>query len=193
MKFTLFFIALGLLAVAPLRAQQTPARTGEQQAIRESLVQKIEQLKYEKMKTALGLDDDAAQKFFAIYKPAEKDIQSLVKERNDELKLLADATNTSSSDAALSAITEKIKSLNDRISKREQKLDADLTPVLTPAQRAKLLVFEHQFNERVRQQVAKHQVQRANAELRALRREMRAQRLKNKLLKKAQKTAAEHR
>jgi Spy/CpxP family protein refolding chaperone len=191
MKFTLFsFLFAGAVLALPAHAQRTDeqpppgdARASQDATIRHTLVQKIEQLKYNKIKTTLELDDATTAKFFAIYKPAEKDIQSLVKERNFELKALGAATNASSTNPAeIAAMTQKIRELNQQIATREQTLDGDLTPLLTPLQRAKLLVFEHEFNQRVREQLA--QRKGTIAELRALRQQLRQQRIKNQLLKK---------
>jgi Spy/CpxP family protein refolding chaperone len=203
MKFRLLLFTLlaGTLAIAPASRAQVPNETtlsdethaSQEQSIRKTLVQKIEQLKYDKIKKDLELDDVTADKFFAVYKPAEKEIQALVAERNFELKALGAATNTPNNEADIAAMTEKIKDLNQRIAAREQKLDGELVPLLTPLQRAKLLVFEHEFNQRVREQIAEHKGARA-AQLRELRRLLRQQRIKNQLLKKkAAEKAAEHR
>ncbi len=204
MKFTVLFFLwfCGALMLAPIASAQVPNETNlsdelrdaQEQTIRQTLVQKIEQLKYAKIKKDLELDDITAQKFFEVYKPAEKEIQSLVKERNFELKALGAATNTSASEADIAAMTQKIKDLNQQIAAREQKLDSDLMPLLTPLQRAKLLVFEQEFNQRVREQVAEGNRSASAAQLRKLRLLLRQQRIKNQLLKKqAAEKAAEHR
>src|SRR5665213_255807 len=184
MKIILSIVIFAVCALAPtIRAQEPDAaRTAEQQAIREAIIQKIEQVKYQKLKTVLEMDDATADKFFAIYKPAEHDVQALVKERNDVMKSLATATNSNTSSSDVTAMAQKIQSLNQKISDREQKLDGDLKPILSPLQRAKLLVFEHEFNQRIREQIAAHKLQNQN--LRDLRRQLREQRLKNRLLKK---------
>jgi predicted lipoprotein len=190
MKIIFSIVILASCALAPFARAQKPdaSRTAEQQAIREAIIQKIEQVKYQKVKTVLAMDDAAADRFFAIYKPAEHDVQALVKERNDVMKSLATATNSNTSDADVAAMAQKVRNLNEQISDREQKLDGDLKPILSPLQRAKLLVFEHEFNQRIREQVAAHKLQNQN--LRYLRRQLREQRLKNRLLQKKAGTKA---
>jgi Spy/CpxP family protein refolding chaperone len=192
MKVTvLYFVLLaGALASSPIARAQSDGQSSangqvnpQDQSIRKTLVEKIEQLKYNKIKTDLELDGVTSEKFFAIYKPAEKEIQALVKERNFELKALGAATEASASDAEIAAMTEKIHDLNQKVAAREQKLDADLTPLLTPLQRAKLLVFEQEFSQRVRESLAERQGATAE-ELRKLRRQIREERIKNQLLKK---------
>jgi len=200
MKFIVYIIAFvaGVALLSPnARAQQTsdaPNSAGGQPSVRAELVEKIEKLKYTKMKTALAMDDETARQFFEIYKPAEKEIQAIVKERNEELRKLALMMNGAKSDADVDPAMQKIRQLNQQITDREQKLDNDLKPILSPRQRARLLVFEHEFNERVREQLANGNGQGAsNAELRALRRQLRLQRQKNKLLQKqAEKEAESH-
>jgi predicted lipoprotein len=189
MKIIFSIVILASCALAPFARAQEPgaSRTAEQQAIREAIIQKIEQVKYQKLKTVLAMDDATADKFFAIYKPAEHDIQALVKERNDVMKALATATNSNTSDADVAAMAQKVRNLNEQISDREQKLDGDLKPILSPLQRAKLLVFEHEFNQRIREQVAARRLQNQN--LRDLRRQLREQRLKNRLLQKKTKAS----
>jgi Spy/CpxP family protein refolding chaperone len=188
MKVTVLYLVLlaGALIASPIARAQSdgqPSVNAQDQSIRQTLVQKIEQLKYNKIKKDLELDDITSEKFFAIYKPAEKEIQALVKERNFELKALGAATEASASDAEIAAMTEKIRTLNQKVAAREQKLDADLTPLLTPLQRAKLLVFEQEFSQRVRESLAERQGA-TNEELRKLRRQIREERIKNELLKR---------
>jgi hypothetical protein len=150
-SFAAYFAASGAHAQSDAQVD----RKAEQQAMRERLLGKIEQVKHEKLVKALGLDDESAPKFFELYKPAEQDIQGLVRERNEEMKKLQDLTKGAKSDADVDPEMQKIKDLNQQIEGREQKLDGDLKTVLSSRQRAKLLVFEHDFNQKVRSEIAK--------------------------------------
>ncbi len=181
MKRLSLLIIVGACALAPLARAQQPATppNAEQQAIRQAIIAKIEAIKYQKMQSVLQLDDATANRFFNVYKPAEQDVQSLVKQRNDLMKQLAAATNSNSTNADVGAMAQQIRSLNEQISDREQKLDNDLKPILTPLQRAKLLVFEHQFEQRVREQIAAHRLQMQK--MRDARREVRQQRIQKML------------
>lgn len=174
--------ARGILAQTD-GTQVTPDRKAEQQARRAELVKKIEQLKYERMTSALALDPETAPKFFDLYRPAEKDIQDLARQRNEELKKLSLLINGAKSDADVDPEMAKIRELNQQIDSREQKLDNDLKGFLSPRQRARLLVFEHEFNQRLRQDVAKHQLAR-NGDAHALRQLLRQERVRNRLLRK---------
>ena len=103
------------------RAQETPQeRRADQAADKQALLQKIEAVKHEKLKVQLGLDDETSKKFFEIYNPAEKDIQSIVKQRNEELKTLQQMMNGAKSDADIDPEVQKIRDLNQKIEARAQ-------------------------------------------------------------------------
>ncbi len=121
----------------------------------EALKAKIEELKYQRIKTSLGLDDEQARKFFEQYKPVERDIQELVKKRNEAMKALQEATSSGKPNAEIEPKLNEIRDLTAAIQQRQVQLDQNLKPILTPVQRARLLVFEQEFNHRVRQQIDK--------------------------------------
>src|ERR1700677_2086300 len=112
MKFIvlLFAFLAGVTLLSPVaRAQEsTGTHSMELQSIHDQLVLKIETLKYAKLKTALALDNETAKQFFEIYKPAEKEIQAIVKERNEEMKKLALLMNGAKTDADVDPVMQKI-------------------------------------------------------------------------------------
>jgi hypothetical protein len=144
----------------------------------EQLKQRILEFKYDRMKKAVAMDDETWQKFFTIYKPAESDIEAIVKERNTEMKKLGEMMNGAKTDADVDPEMQRIRDLNKKIEDRVVKLDDDLKPVLSPRQRARLLVFEHQFNTRVREQIMKRR-QDKKPPLSPEEREMRKQKLRD--------------
>jgi hypothetical protein len=177
---------------APVLARAQKANPA-QPSVREQLIAKIEALKYAKIKSELSLDDAGAAQFFAVYKPTEKDIQDIVRARNEELQKLTALMNAPkhSNSATIDADMQKVRDLNKQIEDRESKLDDDLKPMLSSEQRARLLVFEHNFNRRVEEQVVKNQIRKGPPpELRQLRKQLRQQHLQNKQMKQAAKKAA---
>lgn len=150
-----------------------------------ALKQKIEQLKYEKLKTNLGMTDGQANQFFAVYKPAEQDIQGLVQQRNAEVLKLHQISNGADNNADVDATLTDIHDLTQQIEGRQQSLDQSLKPILSPRQRAQLLVFEQEFNHRVVEAIRKHRVARKLGEVRRKLQELRKQR--QKLRKQLQK------
>lgn len=165
MKTTYFYSAvfavlLSLQVAAPVTvlAQSDPAaenaaQVGVQrkpdQARLDALKNKIEQLKYKNIKTSLGMDDAQAAQFFALYKPAEKEIQDLVKQRNDAMRSLRDLTTGGKTDADVDPTLTKVRNLTTQIQQKQIAFDQSLKPILAPRQRARLLVFEQEFNQRV--------------------------------------------
>ena len=119
----------------------------------EQLMQRIELVHRQKLRDILNLDDETATKFFAIYDPAEKDITALVKERNVQEQKLVQLTQGDFKDGDVDPTIDKIKALNTQIEQQVDKLNDALKPVLTPRQRARLLVFEKEFNRKVREQI----------------------------------------
>ncbi len=184
--FAAALLLLGGSSIAAAQDAQTPEqRKAAQQTRRQELMEKIEKLKYERMKTALALDDETAVKFFQIYKPAEKEVQEIVKQRNDEMRKLTLLMNGAKTDADVDPVMQKIRELNQKIITRQEKLDGELAPVLSPRQRARLLVFEQQFNRRIREQIAQRQLGNGfNPRVQELRRELMRERMKNRMLKR---------
>ena len=151
-----YFVGCALLfAAAPVLAQDQTATPPQSNPGVGRLMQKIEEVKHQKLRETLALDDATAQKFFDIYTPAEKTIGDLVKQRNQEEYKLLQLTQGDYKDADVDPTIQEIKSLNDQIEQQAFKLNDALKPVLNPRQRAKLLVFEHEFNRRVRERVQK--------------------------------------
>lgn len=145
-------------SVALPQERPSPERPKIDPERRQELLQKIEQLKHERLKKALNLDDAAAQRFFNLYTPAEHDVQSMIRERNQQLQKLRSITQGNKTDADIDPTMQQLRDLNAKIQQRLVQLDGDLKPILSPRQRASLLVFEQEFDRRVREQVIKRKL-----------------------------------
>jgi hypothetical protein len=168
---------------AVTEAQAAPAPTQDIQrkpdpAKIAALKERIEQVKYEKIKTTLGLSDDQSRKFFELYKPAEQDIETLVQQRNEAFLKVHEISNGTDQGADVEAELQNIRDLTQQIQTRQQKLDQDLKPLLSPQQRAQLLVFEQAFNKRVTEAITKHRIQKKLSQVRKHLQELRKQRQK---------------
>jgi Spy/CpxP family protein refolding chaperone len=117
------------------------------------LLLKVEEVKHQKLREVLNLDDETAKNFFAQYDPAEKDLIALVKQRQEQEIKLVQLTRGDYKDADVDPTIQSIKALNQQIQDRYETLDNNLKTILTPRQRARLLVFEKEFNRRVREQI----------------------------------------
>ena len=135
-------------------ASAQPAQERRPNAERlEELRQKVTDAKHRKLRQALALDEETAPKFFEHYRVAERDIQDLSKQRNDELKKLYRLMKGAGTDEQVDPTIERVRDLTDRIERRQIALDNDLKPILSPRQRAKLLTFEQEFNKRVKKHI----------------------------------------
>lgn len=147
-------VALAVLVTATAVAQ--PGDRGIDPARRQEILQKILEHKHNKLREVLNLDDANAKKFFEIYTPAEQELAKLVAERNQMEQKLLRLTQGDHTDAEVDPTLEEIERLNGEIKSRFSRLNENLKPVLTPRQRARLAVFEHEFNRRVRDRIREH-------------------------------------
>lgn len=161
MRTRLISAAYMLLAIvmlgfaAPTFAQDDePLLTPEEQAkVRERLIERIMEKKHDKLRQVLSLDDEQAKKFFEAYTPAEKELAELIRQRNDlEVKLLK-LTRGDMTDADVDPTLNGIQDVNDKIETKVSKLNESLKPILNPRQRARLFVFEKEFNRRIREEI----------------------------------------
>jgi hypothetical protein len=121
--------------------------------MRQKLIERIMEKKHAKLREVLSLDDQQAKNFFDAYTPAEKELAELVRQRNEqELKLLK-LTKGELTDGDVDPTLNKIQDLNDKIEGKVLKLNESLKPILNPRQRARLFVFEKEFNRRVREEL----------------------------------------
>jgi Spy/CpxP family protein refolding chaperone len=139
-------------SVSSASAQPAQDRRPNQERLQQ-LRDKVMEAKHRKLRESLALDEATAPKFFEHYRVAERDIQDLSKQRNEELKQLYRLMQGAGTDQQVDPTIERVRDLTDKIQRRQIALDNDLKPILSPRQRAKLLTFEQEFNKRVKQHV----------------------------------------
>lgn len=137
--------------VLPAHAQDEGAPARE--AIKARILARVLEVKHQKLRETLLMDDEQAKKFFAEYDPAEKDMIELVKQKQAQEAKLLELTQGGYKDADVDPTIENIKGLNKQIADRYEQLDNSLKSVLSPRQRAKMLVFEHEFNRIAKEKV----------------------------------------
>ena len=139
-------------SVTTASAQPAQDRRPNQERLQQ-LRDRVMEAKHRKLRESLALDDATAPKFFEHYRVAERDIQDLSKQRNEELKNLYRLMQGAGRDEQVDPTIERVRDLTDKIERRQIALDNDLKPILSPRQRAKLLTFEQEFNKRVKKHV----------------------------------------
>lgn len=158
-KYSLSIVlALFVTAGAIAQPEDMPRRPDPERM--KELMRKIIERKHARLREVLNLDDDAARKFFDVYNPAEQEMAKLVADRIAmEMKLLK-LTQGDYTDADVDPTIAELDRLNDLIKERYLKLNDNLKPLLTPRQRARLAVFEHEFNRKVRERLREHRMER---------------------------------
>jgi Spy/CpxP family protein refolding chaperone len=151
-------VALAIFFTVPALAQDGAKhdRSAMKEAIKEKILAKVLEVKHEKLRGELLMDDEQAKKFFSAYDPAEKDLVELVKQKQEQEGKLLKASQSENGDADVNSAIENIKGLNQKITDRYLALDNNLKSMLNPRQRAKLFAFEKRFNEQVKQKVREH-------------------------------------
>jgi Spy/CpxP family protein refolding chaperone len=165
MKLRTFVVGLLLGAAVPALAQDAvppppppppdaPAhQTFDKDGFKQRILEKVMEVKHEKLREQLLMDDETAKKFFAIYDPAEKNMISLIKDRQQEEIKLLKLTQGDNNDAEIDQAMQNIKAINRKLLDQSDQLDNNLKTVLNPRQREKLAVFEKKFNQQVREKV----------------------------------------
>lgn len=154
-------ISIGVLPIADLAvtyAQETSAKPNQQRLL--ELRQKIQEAKHRKLRKSLALDEQTAPKFFEKYSVAERDIQELSKQRNEELRKLYSMMQGAGKDGDVDPAMARVRELNQKIQERQLRLDSELKPILSPRQRARLLAFDQEFNRKVRERVIEQRKKR---------------------------------
>lgn len=152
------YLAILLLVIgfsAPIQAQDdAPLLTPEEHGkVRERLINRIMEKKHHKLRKVLALDDEQAKKFFETYTPTEKELADLIRQRTEqEIKLLK-LTQGDLTDGDVDPTLNSIEELNNKIEGKVKNLNESLKPILNPRQRARLFVFEKEFNRRVREEL----------------------------------------
>lgn len=151
-------VALSLGFALPILAQDAappppPQHKYDAETFKQRILEKVIEVKHEKLRDALLLDDETAKKFFAVYDPAEKNMIDLVKERQEQELNLLKLTQGDNNDAAIDQAMQNIKAINRKLLDQSEQLDNNLKPVLNPRQRRRLGEFEKKFNQQVREKV----------------------------------------
>ena len=123
-------IALVLSFALPLFAQDAnttppppkPHRKVDPEKVK-LLIQKVEEVKHQKLREVLNLDDETSKRFFAEYDPAEKDLINLVKQRQEQELKLVQLTRGDYKDGDVDPTLQSIKAVNQQIQDRYEKLD----------------------------------------------------------------------
>ena len=136
-------------ALAQGGRMSSPGRGGFQKPGREQM----EMVRMWRLVNTLQVDEDQAMKVFPAFSRHHREREVLAKRRNDLRKGLEQQLAAEGSDEALLSQMAKIHTVEGEISTLAQDFDKDLEDILTPRQRARLMLFEDNFRNELRDTV----------------------------------------
>jgi Spy/CpxP family protein refolding chaperone len=91
-------------------------------------------------KEKLGLSDDQSKKMKAAFESHKATFESLRAKRKDAMSTLKNQVEKKASDADIKSTLDSIQSIDSSMKAEHEKLRAETDAILTPTQRAKMLI-----------------------------------------------------
>ena len=114
----------------------------------------LEAVRISRMTEELGLSDEQIAKFFPRMHKMEDAMRGLDRQRRTLIKELDRQLQAKAKEADLRAMVEQIDRLDAQKFQKMESEHAELDKLLTVEQRAKLRVFNHRFDDEIRQVVS---------------------------------------
>jgi Spy/CpxP family protein refolding chaperone len=142
-------LSLDGVALAQGGRRSSPGREGFQKPGREQM----EMVRMWRLVNTLEVDEDQAMKVFPAFSLHHRERELLAKRRSDLRKGLQQQLAEEGNDEALLSLMAKIHKVEGEISTLAQEFDKDLEDILTPRQRARLMLFEDDFRNQLQDTV----------------------------------------
>ena len=152
-RYALIIVAAFLVTVS-FGQPPGPGPWPENGPRREKMRKRIETVKIWQLTEAVGLTSEQSEKFFPIYNEHQREHEKLEEKRQEiigRLQELGEKENPSESEirGAIDELTE----LDGRFASLRSEFIKDISGVLSIKQVAKLMVFEHNFMQRLQENV----------------------------------------
>ncbi|MDA8168625.1 MAG: hypothetical protein M0Z59_02875 [Nitrospiraceae bacterium] len=144
----LVFFAGAVMAAEGDNYDQPPPR-GQMEKIRE----KINTLRMWQLTRALNLDENTAARLFPILNGFDKKRAGLEYGQRISMRDLRDAVQ-GGDEARMKAVMDKLEASHQALERLNSAERAQVKRVLTVQQQAKFLLFQHEFNRRLRKMIA---------------------------------------
>ena len=143
----MFLLVIMVLTPAILLAQPRGRMRDQRMPPRRD---QIDMLRIWKMTEELELTEDQAGRFFPRLRTDDKNIEELEKERQSIFRdLNNEAMKGGMADKTLNEKIERISDIEVKILRKRVDFIKNLDDLLSPDQRAKLMVFRHRFRDRM--------------------------------------------
>ena len=125
---------------------------------------RIENLRKVRLVEVLELKEDQSVRFLARMNEHDKARRGLMKERGEALDRLERLIRNKADDSEYEKAFADVAAVDDRLMSERRGFFAGLTDILTPTQRAKVLIFERRFEKELREAMREAQRRRKEQE-----------------------------
>jgi hypothetical protein len=125
---------------------------------------RIENLRKVRLVEVLELKEDQSVRFLARLNEHDNARRNLVKERGDALDRLERLVRNKADDSEFDKAFADVAAVDDRLTAERKAFTAGLSDILTPTQRAKMLIFERRFEKELREAMREAQRRRKEQE-----------------------------
>ncbi|HUI11557.1 MAG TPA: hypothetical protein VL221_14585 [Bacteroidota bacterium] len=152
-------VSLAAIVCVPLLAVAQGTGQGDQQgADRPS--ERIENLRKVRLVEILELKEDQSVRFLARMNEHDAARRDLMKQRGDALDRLERLIRNKAEDSEYEKAFADVAAIDDRIAAERKGFFSGLSDILTPTQRAKMLIFERRFERELREAMREAQKRR---------------------------------
>ena len=122
--------------------------------------ERIENLRKVRLVEILELKEDQSVRFLARMNEHDAARRNLMKERGDALDRLERLIRNKADDGEYEKAFADVAAVDDKIAAERRSFFAGLSDILTPTQRAKMLIFERRFERELREAMREAQRRR---------------------------------
>lgn len=152
-------VSLAVLVLFPLCARAQGTGQGEPQGS-DRPSERIENLRKVRLVEILELKEDQSVRFLARMNEHDAARRSLMKDRGDALDRLERLIRNKADDAEYEKAFADVAAVDDKIAAERKSFFSGLSDILTPTQRAKMLIFERRFEKELREAMREAQRRR---------------------------------
>jgi len=163
MKNTGLCVLACMLLLPPVLFAQ-PGRAGDAQGGGDRPFDRIESLRKVRLVEILELKEDQSVRFLARLNEHDNARRALMKDRGEALDRLERLIRNKADDAEYQKAFAEVASIDDSLMMERKTFFAGLSDILTPTQRAKMLIFERRFERELRDAMREAQRRRKEQE-----------------------------
>ena len=140
-----------------------PGRPGDAQGT-DRPSDRIENLRKVRLVEILELKEDQSVRFLARLNEHDNTRRDLMKERGEALDRLERLIRNNAADAEFEKGFAEVAAIDDKVTAERHRFFTGLSDILTPTQRAKMLIFERRFEKELREAMREAQRRRREQE-----------------------------